>query len=43
VARLATTYSRWLAAAGTLTSGLSGDERRAVFGATATRVYRLAD
>jgi L-fuconolactonase len=43
VARLATTYPRWLAAARALTSGLDAHERRAVFGETATRVYRLAD
>jgi predicted TIM-barrel fold metal-dependent hydrolase len=43
VARLATTYPRWLATAGALTSGLDTDERAAVFGATAARVYRFAD
>ena len=32
VARLATTYPRWLATARALTSGLDADERRAVFG-----------
>jgi predicted TIM-barrel fold metal-dependent hydrolase len=41
VARLATTYPGWLATARALTADLDADERTAVFGATATKVYRL--
>lgn len=41
VSRLATTYPRWLATARALTADLGAEERTAVFGATATRVYRL--
>lgn len=42
VARLATTYPRWLATARALTADLATDERHAVFAGTATRTYRLA-
>jgi predicted TIM-barrel fold metal-dependent hydrolase len=42
VARLATTYPRWLATARALTADLAADDRHAVFGGTATRTYRLA-
>jgi L-fuconolactonase len=41
VARLATTYPDWLDTARALTGALGADERTAVFGATATNVYRL--
>jgi L-fuconolactonase len=41
VARLATTYPGWLATAQALTAHLAPDERSAVFGATAVKVYRL--
>ncbi|MEU1090659.1 amidohydrolase family protein [Streptomyces sp. NPDC005892] len=41
VCRLAASYEEVLRAAHTLTAGLSGDERAAVFAGTATRVYRL--
>jgi L-fuconolactonase len=41
VARLATTYPRWLDTARALTADLRADERTAVFGATATKTYRL--
>jgi L-fuconolactonase len=41
VARLATTYPGWLETARALTADLEADERTAVFGATATNVYRL--
>jgi L-fuconolactonase len=41
VARLATTYPGWLDTARALTADLGADERTAVFGATATKVYRL--
>ena len=42
VCTLAADYPRVLAIAGELTSGLSPDERAAVFGGTATRVYGLS-
>jgi len=41
VARLATTYPAWLDTARALTADLGADEQTAVFGATATKVYRL--
>ncbi|HEV8488681.1 MAG TPA: amidohydrolase family protein [Candidatus Limnocylindrales bacterium] len=41
VCLLAAPYDRVVGAARTLTAGLSGAERRLVFGATASRVYRL--
>lgn len=41
VCLLASSYADWVAAAEELTSGLSDDERTAVFGTTARRVYGL--
>ena len=41
VARLASTYPRWLATARALTADLNAGEQDAVFGATAATVYRL--
>jgi L-fuconolactonase len=41
VATLATDYEGWVAAIEALTSGLSDEERAAIFGGTAARVYRL--
>ncbi|MDQ1006848.1 L-fuconolactonase [Streptomyces sp. V4I23] len=41
VCRLAASYGEVVDAAGQLTAGLGEDERRAVFGATASRVYGL--
>jgi L-fuconolactonase len=43
VARLATTYPRWLETARALTADLGAAERAAIFAATATKVYRLGD
>lgn len=41
VCRLAASYTEVLEAAGTVTDALSDDERAAVFGGTARRVYAL--
>jgi L-fuconolactonase len=39
VVNLAGGYDRWFAAAESLLAGLSGDERSAIFGGNAARVY----
>jgi L-fuconolactonase len=41
VARLATSYERWLDVVGEVLSGYPEKDRRAVFAGTATAVYRL--
>jgi L-fuconolactonase len=42
VATLATDYERWVAVVEALTTACSADDRAAIFGGTAARVYRLA-